>query len=122
MDYIGLDVYDVEFEQYPGSVAEFTNMETEPDGLDWLASFASAQHKPIVLPEWGLGWGKCANGAPVTGKGAVCGGDDAIFINDMAHWISTHDVFESNFWDYGSSTVDHGANPRAAAALRADFG
>ena len=97
-------------------------METEPYGLNWLASFSSAQHKPMVFPEWGLGWGKSNRGAPVTGSGAVCGGDNPIFINDMSRWIGTHNVLDATHWDYGSSSVSGGNNPRARVALRAGWG
>jgi beta-mannanase len=51
VDEIGLDVYDNEQQTYPGATAEFRHMLTQRDGLNWLASFASAHGKPIVLPE-----------------------------------------------------------------------
>ena len=51
----------------------------------------------------------------------MCGGDDAVFVNDMSQWIATHNVFEATFWDYGSSSVDQGSDPITAAALKADF-
>ncbi len=123
VDYVGLDVYDTEWASYPGMPAEFENMETQPYGLDWLASFAAAHDKPMVFPEWGLGWGTCsASGQPISGSGQVCGGDDATLVNDMSQWIATHNVFEATFWDYGSSSIDQGSNPNTAAALQADFG
>ena len=122
VNYVGLDVYDVEWGSYPGMPAEFQNMETQPYGLDWLASFSAAHNKPMVFPEWGLGWGTCSSdGQPVSGSAQVCGGDDATFINLMSQWIATHNVFEATYWDYGSSSVDQGSNPNTAAALRADF-
>ncbi len=78
VNYVGLDVYDTEWASYPGMPAEFENMETQPYGLDWLASFAAAHDKPMVFPEWGLGWGTCsASGQPISASGQVCGGDDA---------------------------------------------
>ncbi len=124
VDYVGLDIYDQAYANYPGAQAEFQTIETEPYGLDWLASFAAQQGKPIVLPEWGLGWGPSApNSGPVSAAGQeVCGGDNPTFINDMAGWIASNNVFEANFWDYGTSSVDQGSNPQTAAALRADFG
>ena len=113
VNYIGLDVYDMAWGSYPGAQAEFNTLETETYGLNWLASFAAQEGKQIVLPEFGLGWS--------TG-GEAGGGDDPTFINDMAQWISQNNVFEANFWDYGTSSVDNGANPNTAAALAADFG
>ena len=122
VDIIGLDVYDTEWATYPGASAEFAHMESQPWGLDWLASFASAHDKPISFPEWGLGWGPSAAGSgPISVAGTqVSGGDDPTFIDDMASWVDTHDVVEANFWDYQTQIGD-GHNPQTAAALAADF-
>ena len=49
----------------PGTSAEFTKLETEPYGLNWLATFAAEQGKSITIPQWGLGPGDSNNGAPV---------------------------------------------------------
>jgi hypothetical protein len=124
VDYVGLDVYDVEYQRYPGARAEFRNMETQTFGLDWLSSFAAAHHKRIVLPEWGLGWGTCsANGQRISSKNnETCGGDDATWVDLMAKWIVSHDVYEATFWDFGRSSVSSRHNPRTAAALAAHFG
>lgn len=124
VDYVGLDVYDTEWGSYPGASQEFAKMETQTYGLNWLASFSAQHDKPMVFPEWGLGWGDCsASGQPITDANTqVCGGDDATFINDMSQWIASHNVFEANYWDYGTSTVDKGNNPLTAAALAKDFG
>jgi Glycosyl hydrolase family 26 len=123
VDYVGLDVYDVEWQSYPGMPAEFSDMETQTYGLNWLASFAASNGKAMVFPEWGLGWGTCSSdGQAVTGSAQVCGGDDAQFINLSAQWFAGHNVAEATFWDDGSSSIDGGSNPDAASALRADFG
>jgi hypothetical protein len=116
--YVGLDVFVVEWQSYPGTTAEFQQMLNEQYGLNWLTSFASAHHKPIVLPEWGLGWGTCSNTRAVTGSGAVCGGDNAFFIKSMTKWIATHNVFEASYWDYGSSLVTRSENKATGTALR----
>jgi glycosyl hydrolase family 26 len=124
VDEIGLDVYDNEQQTYPGATDEFRHMLTQRYGLNWLVSFASAHNKPIVLPEWGLGSGKCsASGQPITASNQqVCGGDDATWVNLMAHWIDAHHVVEATFWDYGTSSVRWTKNPLTATALAAQFG
>ena len=124
VDYVGLDVYDVEWGSYPGMPSEFSDLETQSYGLDWLASFAAQHNKAMVFPEWGLGWGTCsASGQAVSASNTqVCGGDDAQFVNLSAQWFATHNVAEATFWDYGSSSIDQGSNPNAATALRAHFG
>ena len=123
VDWIGLDVYDNEWGTYPGEPTEFDDMQTQAYGLDWLAGFAAQHGKPVTFPEWGLGWGTCsADGQAVTGSQNVCGGDNGTFVSDMIGWIATHDVIEATYWDYGTSSVDNGTNPEAAAALHASHG
>jgi len=124
VDDVGLDVYDLEQQTYPGSRAEFQHMLTQRYGLDWLASFATAHDKPVVLPEWGLGFGTCsASGQPITASNRqVCGGDNATWVNLMAHWIETHNVVEATYWDFSTSSVRRGRNPLTAAALATHFG
>ena len=119
VDYVGLDVYDVEDFHYPGAQAEFAHLQSGPYGLNWLAAFAAAHHVPMVFPEWGLGWGTCRNGAPVFVKsGGVCGGDNPVFIRDSSAWFNSHHVFEVTYWDYGTSRVTATHNVRARVALR----
>ena len=123
VDDIGMDVYDQAWSTYPGIATEWSTLETETDGLDWLAQFAAAQGKPIVLPEWGLGtWEPSAGaGADFTDTGTeVSGGDDAAFVDDMARWIASHDVVEATFWS--ALDVTAGTIPSSTRALEADFG
>ena len=124
VDVIGLDVYDVEWANYPGAQSEFAAIESQTYGLNWLDSFSSQHNKPMALPEWGLGWGPSSPGSgPVTGaSSSVSGGDDPTFISDMAAWIRSHNVLEATFWDYGTSQVGGGQNPNTLSALAAAFG
>lgn len=122
VDDIGLDVYDIEHDVYPGAKAEFRHMRTQTYGLNWLASFAKAHHKAVVLPEWGLGWGVCSkSGQPITAHGQVCGGDNATWIGLMANWIATHDVAEATYWDFETSVVGRGQNPLTTKVLATKF-
>jgi hypothetical protein len=102
-----LDVYDLEQDRYPGAKAEFSYMQTQTYGLNWLLSFAATHHKSTVIPEWGLGWGTCsASGQPITSLGnQVCGGDDGPWITLMARWMTAHNVAEATYWDFNTSTV-----------------
>jgi Glycosyl hydrolase family 26 len=122
VDIIGMDVYDTEWATYPGAASEFAYMESEPNGLNWLASFSAQHGKPIAFPEWGLGWGPSSPGSgPITvANTQVSGGDDPTFIADMAAWIGSHNVLEATFWDYGTSEVDDGQNSEAMTALADD--
>ena len=107
VDEVGLDVYDLEQDRYPGAQAEFRHMRTQKYGLNWLATFAAAHHKTMVVPEWGLGWGTCsASGQRITTLGdQVCGGDNGPWITLMARWMTAHNVVEATYWDFSTSTV-----------------
>ncbi len=123
VDLIGLDVYDVAYTRYPGSAKEFSDLETEPFGLNWMAAFSASHGKAMTLPEWGLGWGTSHEGGVMTSyNNALSGGDDATFVNDMMSWISSHNVVEPIFWDYGQSLIGNGSNPKTEAALATWYG
>jgi hypothetical protein len=123
VDSIGLDLYDQAWGKYTGIASQWNTYLTEPYGLNWLASFAASQGKPITLPEWGLGAGPGNDGAAVSASNSnVSGGDDPTFINDMAQWISTHNVSNATFWDYGTSRLSATSNPLSFAAFVLDFG
>jgi len=124
VDYIGLDLYDQAWANYTGIASEWNTYLTEPYGLNWLASFAASQGKPITLPEWGLDPSPSSNdGGPVSQPGTeVGGGDDPTFINDMAQWIQQNHVFDATYWDYNSSRLSQSSNPNSDAAFVSDFG
>jgi Glycosyl hydrolase family 26 len=122
VDYIGADVYDQSWATYPGASIEFSTIENQTYGLNWLSSFAAQQGKPITLPEWGLGSGPGNGGAPIAAANEeVAGGDDPVFINDMASWIASHNVYEATFYDVGQSAVNTATDPKSFAALVSDF-
>ncbi len=124
VDYVGLDVYDTEWGSYPGQPTEFRYMKTQTYGLDWLDAFSQSTGKPMVFPEWGLGWGVCSsNGQAIKAANQqVCGGDDTYFITAMNRWIQNHGAFEATYWDYGTSSVAGSKNPYVAQALEQNFG
>jgi hypothetical protein len=124
VDDIGLDVYDLEQDSYPGGKAEFRHMLTQRFGLNWVAQFAAAHGKPVMLPEWGLGFGTCSkSGQPIADSGQqVCGGDDATWVRLMTKWIATHSVLEGTYWDYDTSSLRRGHDPLTAAVLANEYG
>ncbi len=123
VDEIGLDIYDQSWGTYTGISSEWNTFLTEPYGLNWLASFAASQGKPITFPEWGLDPDPSSNnGGPTSQPGSeVGGGDDPTFINDMAQWISQHNVLDASYWDYNSSQLSGSSNPNSYAAFKNDF-
>jgi hypothetical protein len=119
VDIIAMDIYDEAYSSYPGGSAEFQTILTQTWGLDWLASFGATNGKPLAIPEMGLGSGPSApNSGPITGNGALSGGDDPTFITDMFNWITQNNVAFVTYWDFQTSSIQNGQNPLAAQALR----
>jgi hypothetical protein len=115
VDYIGTDLYDESWVQPLTPQNAWTGQLRAAWGLNWLASFAAAQGKPIVFPEWGVAIRSDGHGL----------GDDPYFINEFASWITSHDVAWTNMFSYDASQSDDitdGSFPNALAAFRADFG
>ena len=121
VDIIGLDVYDVAWKTYPGATNQWNNLVNEPYGLNWLSTFGALHNKPLSIPEWGLGWNSGSE---------VSGGDNAYFVQQMANWISTHNVVNAIVWDNSLSStylgnptpIPSAAAPLATAALIKYFG
>ena len=117
VDYIGLDVYNQSWRpQDRDPATRWNGLLTQAYGLDWLSSFAAAHDRAIVLPEWGTG----------TRPDGAGGGDDPLFIANMAAWIARNNVFLQNYWDYNAGdfngTLSDGSQPLSAAAYVAAFG
>jgi hypothetical protein len=111
VDYIGLDLYDQVWgiPQDPGLA--WPRYVTEVDGLQWLASFASAHQKPAVIPEWGLTVRSDGHGL----------GDDPLYVAKMAQWISTHHVAFTSYFDVDAPDGQHDILDRAFARSLAVF-
>jgi len=107
VDIVGIDVYD-EVYHVKDDLARWNDLLTEPSGLNWAEAFASAHHKPLAFPEWGLGF-------PPAG-----GGDNAYFITQMARFIATHHVVSAIFWNYGGNRLQR--RPRSRRAFITAFG
>ena len=123
VDDIAADVYDQSWSTYPGASSEFSDIETEPYGLDWLTSLAAQDGKEMAIGEWGLGTGPGNAGQPYSANNEqVSGGDDPTFMNDMAQWLATNHVLEASYFDDGPSTLSPSENPNSYNALLKDFG
>ena len=118
VDVVGLDVYDSSWNSYPGAAQEFQTIVTQSWGLDWLASFGRLVGRPVAIPECGLGNGPSARSSgPIRAAGPVSGGDDPVFVHDVATWSVEHDSVVTAFWDGGPTGILNGREPRAAAEL-----
>lgn len=114
---VGLDVYNQSWRtQDSDPQVRWQGHLTTNYGLNWLASFASAHKKAIVIPEW-------ATGTRPDGHGW---GDDPIFIHNMAAWMRAHPVAYQGYWDFTASdfdgTMSAGKFPQTLAAYLAEYG
>src|ERR1035437_4620762 len=134
VDYVSFDVYDWSWSGtiFPSgdpnnsatvaqSKAVFNEYLTDTEGLNWLASFAQAHNKPIVIPEWAVV-------SRTDGHGLM---DDPTFINDMYNWFTANNVaWVIYFVDDVSDNNNQGMNflltdghfPNSLAAFAQEFG
>ena len=114
VDLIGADVYDATYSSFSPTdhVASWNYLLTH-NGLNWLSGFAAQHGKRISLPEWGVQW-LC------NGHG---GGDDPYFIQQMYHWIASHDVAYETYFNYdldscNNSALADGRFPQSSAMYK----
>ncbi len=125
VDYIGTDTYDQSWNN--GCGIPFNNTITAAESnCNWatgglpsltrVADFAAAHGKPVVFPEWGLA---------IRGDGHGMG-DDPVFIQQMAAWISSHDVAFDIYFNFDVSgqvdAITDGNFPASLATYRSAFG
>ena len=103
VDIIGDDIYDGLSKR---GQSRWQTAYDSAGGLRALIAFANAHHKPIALPEWGIG-------------GA---GDDSTFVQGIGSVVKNHDVaFQTYFYAHGFATQLRDG-PRSLAAYKAAFG
>jgi beta-mannanase len=112
VDIVGLDLYDVGCDT-PTTRLTFSQLASEPVGLNRFEAFAATKGKPMSLPEWGLS--------------TVPAGDDPGYINGIGSTFDNGDfAFESYFDGAGgtnSKALALGSNtPLTDAAFRKWFG
>jgi hypothetical protein len=117
VDYVGTDVYDNFWGTpfIPG--VSWHHQLIQQWGLDWLAAFAAAHHKPIAIPEWSDEYRTDRHGL----------GDDPSFMDQMAAWFVSNQVAFADIWSYDSSAtyrnnILDGTFPKALAEFKVDFG
>jgi hypothetical protein len=87
VDIIGLDFYDVSCET-PSTVLTFAQLNNEAYGLASIQAFATAQGKPMSLPEWGLATGP--------------EGDDPGYIEGVGAAVANNDYAFEAYFDAGT--------------------
>ncbi len=117
VDYVGTDVYDNFWGTPFTPQASWVNQLQQQWGLDWLASFAAQNSKPIAIAEW-------SDEVDSTGNGF---GDDPSFVDYMANWFVANNVAFTDVFSYDSSTAYRnnlldGTFPKSLAEFEKVFG
>lgn len=108
VDTIGVDTYDAS--TFKGGTRIETIL-TQTDGLRQVAAFARAHHKPMSIPEWGIG--------PTTDSGV---GDDPAFVNAIARVVDGGNVAYQSYFYSEQWGAEIGQAPRSVAAYIRNFG
>jgi hypothetical protein len=117
VDIIGLDLYDGGYTPAGEIIrtaaqqqAVWDNFRDQWDGLTGWRNWA-ASHKPLAYPEWGLGLWNAGN---LYGGG----GDNALFVSEMAAWIKDTQPYMHAFWeDAGMGVSDPDNYPQRLIAV-----
>jgi hypothetical protein len=111
VDIIGDDAYDA---GVPATATDrWSVVDNRAQGLATILAFAQAHHKPMSLPEWGVGVATSAN---------LAGNDDPTYINQIAKFVADNDVaFQTYFYAHEWATQLQ-TGPRSLAAFRSAFG
>jgi Glycosyl hydrolase family 26 len=125
IDFVGFDVYDQSWNSncfFLGdpnnsvttaqSTCVFNDILSQPEGLNWLVSFAQAHGKPVGIPEWGLAIRTDGHGL----------GDDPTFISNMRGWMASNNIAFGSYFNYDTpamkSAVTDGSFPNALNSLK----
>jgi len=115
VDVVGLDLYDQVWGMPQDPLLVWSHLLTENTGLRWMASFATAHHKAMSIPEWGVTLRSDGHGL----------GDDPLFVAYTAQWIAGHHVAFSSYFDLNAPDGEHdildGHFPNALAVFERSF-
>jgi hypothetical protein len=107
---IGVDAYD----SLAGSAAgnRVKTILGEPDGLYAVRAFARAHHKPLSIPEWGIG---------PAGQGGT-DGDDPAYVSAIAHVVKSGGVLYQSLFTDGAEGKEMLNAPKSLRMYRRAFG
>ena len=95
--YVGTDVYDQCWCSPETPANAWSLNYYQAWGLQWLASFARATGKQIVIPEWGVTIRPDGHGL----------GDDPSFITNLTDWVAANDVAWTSYFNYDAPDGSH---------------
>ncbi len=110
VDYVGLDVYDFNYEGSAGERWEKFYLKA-PFGLQWHREFAARHGKSISFPEWGVG----------------NSGDNPLFVQNMHDWFMANAdrIAYAAYFDADGlwpTQIDNGRFPNSQRLFRELFG
>lgn len=114
VDVIGVDAYD----SLPTPRSAANRLRTvldEPDGLRAVRAFARRQHKPLSIPEWGIG-----PAAPAGSAGSA--GDDPAYVEALTRVFRAGGVLYQGYFAGGVQGPELAHSPRSLAAYRRYLG
>jgi len=110
VDVIGVDAYDSL--PSPTKANRVTTLLHEPDGLLAIQAFGRQHHKPLSIPEWGIG---------PSGQGGAAG-DDPAYVNAIARIAGGGNVLYQAYFVGGAEGPALRASPRSLNAYKRAFG
>ena len=112
VDIVGIDAYD-SASRLPAGDARWQAIYNQPGGIREVLDFAKAHHKPLSIPEWGIG---------PTGDKYLSAGDDPAYIDGIASVVRNNDVaYQSYFYNH-QWAPELAGSPLSLAAYRRHFG
>jgi hypothetical protein len=110
VDYIGIDAYDSGVKSLSGRGGTIFG---RPLGLRDAIAFAKARHKPLSIPEWGVG---------TAGLKSLAGGDDPAYVDGIASVVRRNRVAYQSYF-YAHEWADQLApGTRSLSSYRRHFG
>lgn len=109
VDVVGVDAYDTLPARRPGD--RVSNIVNQPDGLAAVDAFARGHHKPMSIPEWGIG-PRGVNGAA---------GDDPAYVVAVSRAVRSGNVLFQSYFTGGTEGQQIVGSPRSLALLRRLF-
>jgi beta-mannanase len=105
VDIVGVDAYDV---GVPGGQPRWATIYGRRGGVRDVVRFATAHHKPLSIPEWGVG--------PAGAKGS--GGDDPEYVRGIERVLRDNRIAYQSYFFNAEWAQQLTAGPRSLAVYR----
>jgi hypothetical protein len=110
VDYVGIDAYDSGVTSLKG---RWDTIFGRTNGVRDAIRFARAHHKPLSIPEWGVG---------TPGLGSLAGGDDPAYVDGIAGVVRHNRVAYQSYFFAHEWADQFAEGTRSLASYRRHFG